>query len=189
MKKLLISILLLSVAFISCDGRSRIHKTNAEVLQDSNLLKSFSTQTKFIPNESVEIITDTIFSNGFRVKLKYNTIENSFISKILKSKSDSIIHSNYKNFQADLLVLKDGEFVSKETINNALFNNFETSSFWKNAIMQYVWINYEASTDNNVNLITSFHIPETEIYRDFSISIDVFGNIKIKEINLIESII
>ncbi|WNH10394.1 hypothetical protein [Thalassobellus suaedae] len=189
MKKLILSILLLSIIFISCDGRGRRYKSNVEVLHESNLLKSFSTQTKFFPNESVEIITDTIFNNGFHVKLKYNALENDFISKTIQSNNDALIHNNYKNFEAIILVLKDEKIISKGIINKTLFQNHETPSFWKNAIMQYVWINYETSTDTHIILNTSFHIPETDIFKDFSISIDTFGNIEISKINLIESAI
>ncbi|MFI1744084.1 hypothetical protein [Thalassobellus sediminis] len=189
MKKLLLSVLLLSIVFISCDGRDRRYKSNAEVLQESNLLKSFSNQTKFFPNESVEIITDTIFNNGFQVKLKYNALENDFISKTTKSDNDALVHKNYKNFEANILVLKDEKVISNGIINKTLFQNYETPSFWKNAIMQYVWINYETSTDTYINLNTSFHIPETDIFKDFAISIDTFGGIKIMEINLTESTI
>lgn len=189
MKKLILLILLLSICLISCDGRSRKHKTNAEVLRESKLLKSFSTQTKFLPNTPVEIITDTIFNNGFRVKLKYNSLENNFISKTIKSKNDFLIHTNYKNFEASILVLKNDKIISRGTLNKSLFNNDKTSSFWKTAIMQYVWINYETTTDDYLHLNTSFHIPETDIYKDFSIRIDTLGHIKITEINILETTI
>ncbi len=189
MKKLLLYIFLLSIAFVSCDGRNRKYKSNTDVLRESNLLESFSAQTKFIPNEPVEIITDTIFNNGFHLKLKYNSLENNYFSKTIKSNNDFLIHKNYKNFEASILVLKDEKIITKGIINKTLFRNYESPSFWKNAIMQYVWVDFEASTDTYINLNTTFHIPETNIYKDFTISIDNFGNIKIKEINLTESTI
>ena len=46
-------------------------KTNTEVLKEHKLLDSFSEQIKYIPEKYTEVITDTILSNGFRVKIKY----------------------------------------------------------------------------------------------------------------------
>jgi len=51
--------------------------------------------------------------------------------------------------------------------------------------MQYVWIDYEASTSNTVYLNTTFRIPATETYRDFIIRIDDQGIIEIKEKNIL----
>lgn len=189
MKKLVFLILLFIITLISCDGRDRKYKTNAEVLQESNLLKSFSEEINFIPFEPVEIITDTIMSNGFQIKLKYNSLENSFITKLSKSETEEVINTNYKNFEASIFVLKDEKIIFNETINKELFYEFETPTFWSSAIMQFVWIDYETSTKNSINLNTSFCIPETDVCKDFAINIDTYGNIKIEETNLIAKII
>ena len=71
-----------TIILISCDGRDRIYKTNAEVLHESNLFNVFSQQIKFIPEQSIEIETDTILSNGFQVKIKYYSVENNSILKL-----------------------------------------------------------------------------------------------------------
>lgn len=185
MKKLLFLILISSIVFISCDGRDRTYKTNVEVLKESNLFDSFSTQTKYIPNNHIEIYTDTILNTGFQVKLKYSSLENNYVSKTIKSKKDTLININYKNFEAEFQVIKNNILITEKIINKALFSNFEDQEFWNKAIMQYVWLDHNTSTKNHINLNTSFCVPETEICKDFTITINEDGYIKIKEINLI----
>ncbi|GAA4944421.1 hypothetical protein GCM10023314_16790 [Algibacter agarivorans] len=189
MNKLLILILASTIALTSCDGRDRVYKTNAEVLHESHLLNAFSQQIKFVPERSIKIETDTILSNGFQVKIKYHSVENNSILKTVKTKNDTITKVHYKNFEAKLEVLKNGKTINKSSISKVLFNEFENTSFWTNAIMQYIWIDHEASTKNKLYLNTSFHIPNTESYKDFILKMDEYGSIQIKESNLSTKII
>ena len=181
--KLSILITTLIITLLSCDGRDRIHKTNAQVLTKNNLLDTFSEQIKFIPEAKVEIVTDTILSNGFQIKINYNSVEHSSILITLKTKNNTITKTHYKNFEAKLHILKNGLTINQSVINKTLFNTFETASFWETAIMQYIWIDYEASTKHELFLNTSFNIPNTETYIDFILKIDEYGAIQIKEKN------
>ena len=187
--KLLIIFFILAVALSSCDGRERAYKSNAEVLSASNLLESFSEETHFIPEAPFEIFTDTILSNGFQVKIKYNAIEDDFISKKAKSKNDSIINTNHKNFEANLIVYKSKRLIIEQTLNKDAFSKTDNTAFFQNAIMQFVWVDYDASNDHYISLNTSFCIPETESCKDFSIKIDSFGIVAIEEINLTSKIL
>ena len=56
-------------------------------------------------------------------------------------------------------------------------------------LISYIWIVYEASTKNTLYLNTSFHIPNTESYKDFILKIDEYGSILIKKKNLSTKII
>jgi len=189
MRNLYFLIVIVIITLMSCDGRYRACKSNLEVLRDSKLDKTFSNQTTFVPNETVEIHTDTILTNGFQIELKYGALENSYVSKTKKSVNDSIIQTNYKNFKAECLVTKNHNIITETTIDKTLFSEFETPSFWENAIMQFVWIDYKTSTENYISLNTSFCIPETNICKDFTISINAYGIINIKETNLIANTI
>ena len=55
--------------------------------------------------------------------------------------------------------------------------------------MQYVWIDYEASTKSNIYLNTSFHIPNTDTFKDFILKIDKNGMMQINQRNLTKNII
>lgn len=187
MKKLLILIFILSITFISCDGRERKHLSNHDVLQSTNLYESFSKKVSFTPEVPLEIVTDTILSSGFEVKIKYSAIENDFISEI--TKKEIIEEINHKNFEAELMLLKHGELVTHGLINKSLFKKYATPEFWNNSIMQHVWVDYENSTRNQIQLNTSFRIIETDTFKDFSILINSLGIIEIKEINLLSNTI
>ncbi|MGA1226300.1 MAG: hypothetical protein ACO3VF_03465 [Tamlana sp.] len=174
---------------MSCDGRDRKYKTSTEVLQENNLLKSFNKKIITVQSEQIQIVTDTILSNGFQVKINYKSVVDNPIIKRIKSLKDSITELYYKNFEAEILVLKNGILINEGVIMKSLFKEFGNTSFWKNSTMQFVWIDHENLTDNHIFLKTSFNLVNTDIYKDFIIKIDNDGNIQIKETTLSKTII
>ena len=189
MNKLLFVILLFIIALTSCDGRNRKYKTNAEVLKENKLLESFTEAIKFVPETYTEIKTDTILSNGFEVKIKYHSLESDFVLETRKSKHDSIIKIHHKNFEAELLVLKNKTIINKSLINKKFFYEFENATFWAHAIMQFIWIDYHASNENMLYLNTSFCIPNTDECKDFTLKINEQGVIQIEEITIFSNTI
>lgn len=169
---------------MSCDGRTRKYQSNQDVLKSANLYKSFSKKISFIPETRHEIVTDTILSSGFEIKLKYNAIENDFISKISQQNKDLVTETNYKNFEAELEISKLGKLITHKLINKNLFKKLENTAFLENAVMQHVWVDYINSSDNQIQLNTSFRVVGTNNFKDFSILINSLGTIEIKEINL-----
>lgn len=189
MRNLYILFFGLIITLISCDGRDRKYKTNAEVLKENKLFDSFSEEIKYFPEQRTEVFTDTILSTGFQVKIQYYSLDKSYSSETVKPSSEINKTLHFKNFEAQFQISKNNKLVTQNIINKKLFNKFESPTFWKQAIMQFVWVDYENSNENVIVLNTSFNIPKTEIYKDFSISINAFGNIKIREINLVENVI
>lgn len=184
MSKLLFFILILAMTLASCDGSHRKYKTNAEVLKENKLLESFTEEIKFVPEAYTEIKTDTILSSGFEVKITYHSLENDFVLETIKSKNDSITRMHHKNFEAQLLVLKNNTLINKSLISKKLFYEFESATFLANAIMQFLWIDYAASNENRIYLNTSFCIPNTDECKDFTLKINEQGIIQIEEINI-----
>jgi hypothetical protein len=184
MNKLCLIFVLFLIAFTSCDGRGRKHRTNAEILTESNLLKSFSEEVKYIPEHYTEIITDTILNNNFRIKIKYYSLNNDYVSSN-NSSNEALVINHYKNFEAKIQVLNNNNIITENIINKHIFSKFENPEFWSKAIMQFIWVDYNASTKTSVNINTSFCLPETETCKDYAITINKFGTIQIKEINLI----
>ncbi|MCH4553325.1 hypothetical protein [Aestuariibaculum lutulentum] len=183
MKKLLYLIFII-IGFISCDGRERAYMSNEAILKEDNLFKAFSEELHFIPETPVKIVTDTILSTGFQVKINYHSTESNPLVYTKRNKRDSIIYSHYKNFEAHIQISKNTESIINSALDKRLFKSFENSEFWDKAIMQYVWINHEASTEQKIQLHTAFQIPETEIYRDFILNIFENGTIEIKEYHI-----
>lgn len=187
--KLIIFSFIIITALISCDGRDRAYKTNAQVLEENNLLETFSKDIKFVPESRVAIVTDTILSNGFQIKMQYHSIENHTVSETIKTDNEITTKIYYKNFEAKLHILKNGITINQSLINKELFGAFADDSFWKKAIMQYVWIDYETSTTTELHLNTSFNIPNTETYKDFILVINKLGAVEVKEKNQLANLI
>ncbi|MCB4808635.1 hypothetical protein LG651_10255 [Tamlana sp. 62-3] len=182
-------VFLLALVFFCNDGQSRIYKTNAEVLKENNLLKNFSEVTNYKPEQPVIIKTDTILSTGFNIKINYNSVEESPVVIEKTTENNTAQKSIYKNFEAQIIVSKENKFKKHFLLNKLVFSNFENSDFFEKAIMQHIWIDFNASTDKIVYLNTAFHIPETELYKDFIISVYDNGTIQIKEKQLTQNII
>ncbi|WP_100615716.1 DUF4738 domain-containing protein [Confluentibacter citreus] len=186
MNKLCVLIILV-ISLIGCDGKYRSHRSNEDVLREANLLESFSEQLKYIPEQPTEIVTDTILSNGFNIKINYYSNENSHVPKTKKSKNGTVTKTYHKNFEAQFQVQKNNRLILDGIVNKELFHENTDNTFWQNAIMQYVWVDYSAMTEHSIQLHTSFNIPDTQIYKDFTLTIFDDGNIEIKEISLTNS--
>ncbi|GAA3608587.1 hypothetical protein Q4Q39_09815 [Flavivirga amylovorans] len=189
MRILTLLILTCIMTLSSCDGRDRKYKTNAEILTENKLLESFTEEIKFIPETYTEIKTDTILSNGFKVKMIYHSLENDFVLESRKMKNDSIAKIHHKNFEAELLVFKDDIIINKSLISKKLFYEFENPTFWASAVMQFIWIDHDASNNDILYLNTSFCIPNTEECKDFIIKIDENGGIQIEKIDILSNTI
>ncbi|MBU3823093.1 hypothetical protein KO566_13600 [Flavobacteriaceae bacterium XHP0103] len=183
MKKLCFLILLL-IAFVSCDGKYKAKRSHIEALKENNLYESFSEELKFIPKQYLQIKTDTILDNGINIKIDYHSIENSFIIKATEKDKDTVVQIHYKNFEALIQLSVNGQEISKRLIDKAFFYTDANKSFLDNAIMQYVWIDYNSVTKNSVQLNTTFILPETEKFKDFVITVYDDGSMSLKEINL-----
>lgn len=179
--KLILLVLLLVLTFASCDGRHRKYKTNTKNLEQNNPLISFNEHTTFLPKQDLKIVTDTIMNNGFQIKINYNTVGRYNVLKVKNEKLNQAFNVHYKNFEAKLYVLNKGKVINDSIVNKKLFHEFETPQFWNNAIMQHLWVDYQASTEDQLILKTAFNIPNTEIYKDFVLKIDKRGLIKIEQ--------
>ncbi len=182
--RMLFLILIVAAVTTCCDGRDRVYQTNTEILKDNNLYESFSHKIAYIPQSYTEINTDTVLNNNFRIKIKYYTLpqDSVLIKKTIPPKTNMWYY--YHNFEARLVISKQGTPILDVFINKALFKNFETDWFWKEAIMQFLWIDYESITKHSVNINVSFCIPESTRCKDYVLTVDDLGALKINEINL-----
>ena len=187
MKNLILLMVIACSAFLSCDGRYHNHKSNAEILKEQHLYASFSKQLEIIPEKPVVIETDTLLSNGFELHLKFRSLEKNYRSRIVGSnpKKEFV----YKNFGSDLVFKKGGRIILKQRITKSLFKKFESQDYWNKAIMQYVWIDYEASLNDRVYLNTSFYVPETNSYKDFTVIINEDGHMHIERNSFVSKIL
>lgn len=188
MNKLGFLFLILVAVFASCDGRDRVYKSNKAILIEDNLFDSFSERVKFTPKVYTEIKTDTLLANQFNIKIKYFSLDKDQILQTENSKDELKTNHYYKNFEAILKVSKASKPISLLTINKHLFSDYETRGFWDNAIMQFVWVDYEKTTETSINLNVSFCTPKANTCKDYTIVIYENGNIRIEKSNLVEDI-
>jgi hypothetical protein len=180
-------IFLISFTLISCDGRSKRYKSNREILQNHDLLESFSKSITYIPQAFIKTHNDTILSNGYRVKIEsYTDMENSYIKSSIKN---NIQHINYyRNIKASIEISKN----SKESIlipisqDILVAKNKSLEKPLKNKLIKGIWIDeYASNMSNQVIIDILFYEPETNNTVNYSIVFDekgiLFINDKLKK--------
>lgn len=119
MKKLIYLFLIVSVAFISCDGRDRKHKTDTPNTNGNKNLDSYSESIYFHPEEYSEVTTDTILTNGFQIKIKTVTDMNNAV--LQQKDKDSLKYKHYFRKLVSHVSITKG---SKEIFNNPVDASF-----------------------------------------------------------------
>ncbi|MDH3323117.1 MAG: hypothetical protein OEM04_09015 [Flavobacteriaceae bacterium] len=183
MKNLIFIIFLISVAVISCDGRSKIYKSNQEILKEHGLYEAFSERISYIPESYLETTTDTILSNGFMIKLKsYTDMNNSLLNAYTK---DYIQHKNYyRTINTHITIIKNNQEILTKIINKETIIEFDKSLEKRiyNKIIQGVWINEYASLINNKVIVNVLFVePETNKNINYSIEFDAQGKLFITD--------
>jgi len=181
MSKLLIFIFIISILFISCDGRHRNYQTNEEVLKEHKLFDSFSEHIKYIPESYSEVTTDTIMSNGFQVKIaSYTDMNNNYLNEFTKN---SIKFKNYyRSIKSVVTITKNKKEIVSKLITKDTFINYNTiyTNELKNKMIHDIWLNeYESLINNKVILNVLFQIPGTKDYKSYLISFNENGSFEI----------
>lgn len=162
----LTTLILLTICFMSCDGRDRLDRTPQEVLQENKLLDSFSEmQIRLIPEEYAEKTTDTIFSNGYEVHVKMYTDMDNHITVNLNGET-----VNYRDFNLDIIVVKDGKKLMNKTFSKQHHMVHETTILnLKSSYLRDFWISVDDKhyLDQNMPVINfEYYSPvskETEV--------------------------
>lgn len=175
MNKLVVLIFTVLVAFLSCDGRDRVKKTNAQIQSESNLFQTFKKQVTFFPENYTETTTDTILSNGFRVKIKNYTDMNH---SVLGYTSVNSIKSKqyYREVISEIEVFNNDKIIFKNNINEDFL--LENKS---NYVNTEIYIDELKSLQTNtLQLIASHCIPNTKDCNTYRIAINTSGDYTIK---------
>jgi hypothetical protein len=180
MRILFYIICIVSLAFVSCDGRDKSYKTNQEVLKEHKLFKSFSEKITYIPENYLETTTDTILSNGFQVKIKSYTDMNSSVLK--EYSQDNLQYKKYyRDIKTSISIVKNNQEITSTTITKELFNDYNKSSKTnRNKIIQGVWLNqYSSTIYNKVILNVQLYEPETKHHEHYTLEFDEQGTLSI----------
>ena len=185
MKKFLFLLILVSILFISCDGKDRVHTSSSEALKEHKLLDSFSEKIEYIPENYTEFSTDTILSNGFIVKIKtYTDLNNNVLKKF---NSDTLTHKIlYRQFISEVVITKKGNEIFNKKIDfnylsklNANINKYKDDYIFNNLELNQ----FESLKKNEVSLILSFCNPGSVNCPAYNLIIKRNGNVNINKID------
>lgn len=187
MKNVLFLLAIVFLVFVGCDGKDRVHLTNSEILKEHKLLDSFSEKVKYIPEQYSEVVTDSLYDNGFRVKIKmYTDLDRDVL--FTKTEESITYKEHYRNFKFDILIEKNNSIIyqksfDKDIINKELAvfsNNIPKSSlyfnFGKLAVLKYIEVDYEPSLKNMIIINFMYAIPNTDRYSTHSLIVNDKGN-------------
>ncbi|UOB19385.1 hypothetical protein [Abyssalbus ytuae] len=170
-------LLLVTVLLSNCRNREKFLSFRSDTAHHEH------TPAENIPSIYIEVKTDTILSNGFRVKTIYNST-NRTILKIIEEQPSQLKKVLYKEFVSFLEVAKDDEIIFEKNISKEFFNPPANDSFWKKAVLQFVEIDQLSSERfNNVVVKYSFTNVESKENRFYSLLIDEQGVYSIKKEN------
>jgi len=179
----IILFLIVATTVASCDGRDRALESNKERVSKSHLSINDIEIIKFVPEQSLKTVTDTIIDSKTNVQVSYYSSSNKSVIISNNNEHNQNIKTHYREFESEIKVYKNDKLLFTDVISK---NSFRTNeqSFWESAILQYVWLDDFESSDGNYKLFCSFLVPESETYKMYSIH---FNNSGEKTIKLIET--
>lgn len=189
--KLLIQaiITLFFLAFLNCEGRKTQSQALAEDIEEFKKKVTIEIDV-YQPETYVEQEVDTLYHNGYRVKIKtYSDMNNSVLFTKIK---DTINYQTYyRNYKFDILVEKDGKLIfnesfDKEKVNQLFKFNSQGKSnaidFKELGILKSIEINRNSPISDVIKIDLMYVIPETDKNSLYSLLIDNKGVMKIENI-------
>ncbi len=171
MRNILGLLLIIVLAFTSCEGRITKNQALAKDIEEFN--KTVSVQIDvYKPESFTERQVDTTLSNGFRVKIKaYTDMDNSVL--FTKIKDTVNYQTYYRNFKFDILVEKNNKVIYNKSFdkqkankafnfNSNLLKGSELYNFDKLAILNAIQLDDDPSYTNTVAIDVMYAIPETD---------------------------
>ena len=180
MIRIYIILLIISVGFVSCDGRQNKRESLQKSITEFNTKYTQSQSITFFPKEYTEIVTDSIVSNRVKVSIKnYSSMDETII--LASSEKNTNYH---RVFESEIVISFSSKAVFSTYISAKEFKlNNINDKFWNNATLEHVWVNQELSTEQTIQLDMSFINPKDKSFKLYRMSIDEKGQ---KLINLIE---
>lgn len=180
MRNLLGLLLILTIGFTSCEGRRTTHQSLAKSVEEFKAKHTFEKIT-YIPEVYNEIVTDTLLSNGFRVKIKtFSDMENAVIKTLEKDNVSKKTH--YREHIGALEIYYRDKLITETNIDKSNFFEVEHKDFWDSSVLKAVNLNFFSSLDNELLINVSYCIPETSDCKEFIVSVDNIGNYTSEEL-------
>lgn len=191
MKHILALVLLLAIAFTSCEGRKTQSQALSESIEEFKKTVNFETNV-YIPETYMEQEVDTLMSNGFHVKIKTYADMSSAV-RFSKIKDTINYQTHYRNFKFDISVTKDdkeiyNESFDKQKVNKAFNYNTNLTSgsdlhnFDTLAVLKSINVNDDPSYTNMVLIDIMYAIPESDRFASHRLFIDNKGKSNIVQV-------
>ncbi|MBO3099380.1 hypothetical protein [Gelidibacter pelagius] len=183
MKNSLLLLALISMVFLSCDGRQTKKEALERAISKFNLKNTVLENVNYHPEAYVEIVTDTIISNSTNVRIKnYSLLDEQIL---VSSTTDPKLKAlNYQRvFESEIIISKASKDVFRTHISAKQFKAIDTDRFWDSATLQHAWVNQELSTVDDIKLDIAFINPKNNAYKLYRMSVDLYG---LQSLNLIE---
>ena len=176
MKKLIFLLALIGVVSISCDGRDRVYKTDFNVLK----AKSISENITYIPEGYTEVVTDTMLSNGFRIKMKtYTDMEQSVLNEF---KQDTINYKQYyREFVSEVTITKNSKEIFSHLIDKQFLYKLKNDLQLDHAIVKLMFDQASSIETNSIVLSALIQKTDSKKVSFCDIIIDSEGNYKLEE--------
>ncbi|MCO4820797.1 MAG: hypothetical protein KC469_01930 [Flavobacteriaceae bacterium] len=162
--------------FTSCDGRYRTFENtsflNLNILQNA----STSNNIKIVPKKNMVSKTDTIINPNLNISIKYYSLEDALIPVLNKHGQKEY----FREFESEINIYVHEQLTVKNIISKDDFKTFEESTFWKKAILQYVWLNPFETTKDNISINCSFLVPNSKAFKSYKIYFNREGKREIK---------
>ncbi len=175
MKNILLVLIIVSIGFVSCDGRKSKSVSLKESIKEFKERQSEVEIINYYPDEYVEVVTDTIISNNVKVHIKNYSLSNESVLMSVNEHSTSKNQKQHRVFESDIVVSTPTKEIFNAHISAEQFKSINTDAFWSNATLQHVWVNQELSTSNDIKLDMSFINPKENTYKLYRMSIDENG--------------
>ncbi|GGG49849.1 hypothetical protein [Bizionia arctica] len=182
MSKFILLLVFIGIVSVSCDGRDRVYNNNSAVLKENKLLDSFSESITYIPETYTEVVTDTILSNGFHIKMKtYSSMEKSVLNEF---KQDTINHKEYyREFISEVIITKNSIEIFNKKVDKQFFETIKNDLQLNNSIVK-IMVDESSSIEKD-RIVLSAMIQKTNSNKVTfcDIVIDSEGKFELRKIN------
>lgn len=183
MKKSILLICLVAIAFFSCDrrGSAREHLQNS--ISEFNKKHTNLDVVTYYPETYTEVQTDSIISNTFKVSIKNYAKMDSQILLSSETEGNKSKINYHRVFESEINIALATKNILKTTLNAEDFKDASQPEFWNDATLEYVWVNQETSNTEEVNLGISIVNPKSKAYKLYELVVTTEGK---QHLNLIE---
>ncbi len=177
MKNIVLALILVCVAFMSCDGRKSKSVSLKESIEEFKQKQLLIETINYYPKEYTEIVTDTILSDKVKIHIKNYSLSNDGIPMLANAKDGTTKEKQHRVFMSEIIIstASSSKEIFSTKISAEQFKSLYSDVFWNNATLQHVWVNQGLSTLGDIKLDMSFINPKDNSYKLYRMSIDGTG--------------